>query len=398
MTLNAHLAACSSVKKEILLSLRELAVKSILPHAEVYDREGVFPRESIDALIRGGYWKAPIPRIYGGLETGPNHGDAHTLWMMTREIAKADMATARCWEGHVNAMVIIEGLANEAQKARWFGDVCKEGHIWAVWSGEPLSKKPGENGIGTWLERVSGGWRLRGSKVFCSGASDADRAILMVNPAGPGGAREAPAESLLMLACNMHDPTISHDGSWWDPIGMRASVSYRIDFANTFIPDENLIGGPGSYMHDNWQTRFIPQYAATFLGAAEAAYDYVLHYIKTQNKVEDPFIQQHIGKMAINVETAHLWLKHVADLWQTDPDESVLAGSRARHLIEHLALDTVQRGIRACGARALNRPSRLEKIYRDLSFYVRHDNDDHNLATIGKSLLGRDFDPSFYSG
>ena len=43
-----------------------------------------------------------------------------------------------------------------------------------------------------------------------------------------------------------------------------------------------------------------------------------------------------------------------------------------------------------------NRPGDLERIYRDLSFYVRHDNDDHILATIGRALLGQDHDRSFY--
>jgi len=73
-----------------------------------------------------------------------------------------------------------------------------------------------------------------------------------------------------------------------------------------------------------------------------------------------------------------------------------MAGSRVRHTMEHLAEEVVKRCIRACGARSLNRPSPLERIYRDLSFYVRHDNDDHLLATIGKSLLGQQNDPSFH--
>jgi alkylation response protein AidB-like acyl-CoA dehydrogenase len=84
-------------------------------------------------------------------------------------------------------------------------------------------------------------------------------------------------------------------------------------------------------------------------------------------------------------------------MWDTGRhSEARLAGSRARHMVEHMAEDTVKRCIRACGARSLNRPSPLERIYRDLSFYVRHDNDDHILATVGKSLLGEKHDPSFY--
>jgi hypothetical protein len=65
-------------------------------------------------------------------------------------------------------------------------------------------------------------------------------------------------------------------------------------------------------------------------------------------------------------------------------------------VVEHLAENTVKDCIRACGARCLIRPSALERVYRDLSFYVRHDNDDQILATIGKSVLGLTHDPSFY--
>jgi len=65
-------------------------------------------------------------------------------------------------------------------------------------------------------------------------------------------------------------------------------------------------------------------------------------------------------------------------------------------VIEHLAEETVHHCIRACGARALVRPSPVERIVRDLTFYLRHDNDDRILATIGRAPLGEAHDPSFY--
>jgi alkylation response protein AidB-like acyl-CoA dehydrogenase len=101
--------------------------------------------------------------------------------------------------------------------------------------------------------------------------------------------------------------------------------------------------------------------------------------------------------MLVNVESAHLWLRYVGGLWDRGrTGEAQLAGSRARHVIEHLAEDTVHHCIRACGARSLVRPSPIERIVRDLTFYVRHDNDDHILATIGREPLGEAHDPSFY--
>ncbi len=246
---------------------------------------------------------------------------------------------------------------------------------------------------------MEGGWTVSGSKAFATSATGADWAILLVNEAGPGGARHAAdsGEGLLMLACRLDDPSVSIDDSWWDPIGMRATVSHVVRFENTFIAESELIGTPGSYLSEGWQTAFIPHYAASFLGAAEAAYEYAVDYLTHQGKGSDPYVQQRVGGMLVNVESAHLWLHYVAGLWDAGHrDEAQLAGSRARHVIEHLAEETVHHCIRACGARSLVRPSPIERILRDLTFYLRHDNDDHILATIGRAPLGELHDPSFY--
>lgn len=396
-----HQLELSDKQLELVQRVSALAQENFAPRAAEYDRTATFPVEDFDDLFRAGLLAPSVPPEFGGLGLGPYTGDVFTLWMMTKEIARADLSLARCWEGHANSLVLLNGMADDDQRARWFKGVVDRGEKWVAWSGEPQAPKPGErNRFGTMVERVEGGYVVTGNKVFSTSAGGAQWAILLVNTAGPGGVRHAESASLetqLMMACDLSDPTVEIDGSWWDPIGMRATVSYLVNFRRTFIPDSNLIGYPGQYIKEGWQTCFIPHYAATFLGAAEAAYDYAFEYVTTQKKVDDPYVQHHIAQMSVNVETAHLWLRHVARLWETGRyAEAQIAGSRARHVVEHLAEESVKHCIRACGARSLNRPSVLERIYRDLSFYVRHDNDDHILAMIGKSLLGLTHDPSFY--
>jgi alkylation response protein AidB-like acyl-CoA dehydrogenase len=391
----------SAAQQELINRVQLLAREKFAPRAAEYDRTATFPTEDFDDLFHAGLLAPVVPKEHGGYGLGPYTGDVFTLWMMTKEIARADMSLARCWEGHVNSLVLLDGMSTEAQKARWFRGVIEHGEKWVAWSGEPQARKPDEPiRFGTTVEKVDGGYVINGNKVFATSAGGAQWAILLVNTAGPGGVRHAAAENVdtvLMMACDLSDPSVEIDTSWWDPIGMRATASHLVHFRNTLIPDADLIGYPGQYLKEGWQTCFIPHYAATFLGAAEAAYDYALDYITTQKKIEDPYVQHHLGQMSVNVETAHLWLRHVARLWETGRYlEAQLAGSRARHVVEQLAEDTVKQCIRACGARCLIRPSALERVYRDLSFYVRHDNDDQILATIGKSILGLTHDPSFY--
>jgi len=388
-------------QQDLINRIGTLAREKFAARAAEYDRTATFPAEDFDDLFHAGLLAPVVPKEHGGHGLGPYTGDVFTLWMMTKEIARADMSLARCWEGHVNSLVLLDGMSTEEQKSRWFKGVVERGEKWVAWSGEPQARKPDELiRFGTTVERINGGYLINGNKVFATSAGGAQWAILLVNTAGPGGVRHAAAENIdtvLMMACNLSDPSVEIDTSWWDPIGMRATASHLVHFRNTFISEEDLIGYPGQYLKEGWQTCFIPHYAATFLGSAEAAYDYALNYITTQKKIEDPYVQHHLGQMFVNVETAHLWLRHVARLWETGQYlEAQLAGSRARHVVEHLAEDTVKQCIRACGARCLIRPSTLERVYRDLSFYVRHDNDDQILATIGKSILGLTHDPSFY--
>ncbi|RMH19442.1 MAG: acyl-CoA dehydrogenase, partial [Acidobacteria bacterium] len=381
--------------------LAELAVERFAPRARRYDEAARFPQEDFEDLIAEGFHAAVVPVEHGGLGLGPLYGSAFSLWMMTRELAKVDLSLARCWEGHMNSLVLLDGIASEEQKRRFFAGVVEGGELWAAWSGEPQVPKPGEKRrFGTTVERRDGGFVVDGTKIFATSAPACHWGLLLVNEAGPGGARHADAaaaEHLLLLACPMDDPSIAVDGSWWDPIGMRATVSHLVRFDRTFIPAENVVGRPGQYLRDGWQTRFIPHYAASFLGAAEAAWDYALAYAGEQDRGDDPYVQHRLARMAIDLKTARLWLWHVSELWRLERRaEAELAGSEARYLIEHLAEDALRHAIRVCGARCLNRPSPIERIYRDLTLYLRHDNDDQILATVGRAVLGKAHDPSFY--
>ena len=387
--------------KKALERLKVLANEKFAGRAAHYDETATFPSQDFKELFEANLLGPTVSELYGGLGLGHHDGNILPLWMMTKEIAKANMAMARCWEGHANSMVLLNYIASEEQKKKWFSGVVEKGEIWSAWSGEPLAVAPHENQkFGTRLKKVDGGYILNGTKVFCSSAPGADWAILLVNTAGEGGARHsgAAAATVLMIACQLSDPSVTFDDKWWKPIGMRASVSYQVDFDDTFLPEENVIGYPGQYLKEEWQTRFTPHYAATFLGGAEAAFEHTLNYIKKQKKEGDPYIQHRIGKMSMNIETANLWLQKVAGLWEAGQEEEAKrAGNAARYLVEQLATETVNHAIHACGARAMIQPSPLERIHRDLSFYTRHDNDDQVLAMVGRSILDIDHDKSFFN-
>lgn len=377
----------------------ELAREKFAARADRYDREAAFPAENFEELFAAGLHAPCVPERFGGGGLGPGH-DLYALWLMTKELAKADMSMARCWEGSVNSQVLIGAFGTEEQQARWFEGIVERGEIWVAWSGEPQVKVPGQNArFGTQVRRVEGGYVVDGTKVFATSAGHARKAILLVNTAGPGGARHAggSVDTVLLLVCDLVENAVTFDDSWWDPIGMRGTVSYLARFDSCFIPDCDVLGRPGQYLAEGWQTRFAPHYGATFLGGAEAAFEYAYAYSTKAERAGDPYVEQRLGQMSLNLECAHLYLENVSRLWDLGRQrEAMSAGIRARYLVEKWAAETVDFAIKSCGARSLIKPSPIERIYRDLSIYTRHDNADHLLATIGREAMGKAHDVSFF--
>src|SRR3954451_18626061 len=130
----------NATQRELVARAHDLAQQKFASRAAHYDREAVFPTEDFSDLHHEGLLSTAIPAAFGGLGLGPYQGNVMTLWLMTKEFAKADLSLARCWEGHCNSMVLIDGMGTEAQKQRWFSRVVNEGETWVAWSGEPQAR------------------------------------------------------------------------------------------------------------------------------------------------------------------------------------------------------------------------------------------------------------------
>ena len=144
--------------------------------------------------------RRPCREPSGGLGLGPLCGDAFGLWMMTKEIAKADLSLARCWEGHANSLVLIDALGTEEQKralVRRRGRARREvGRLERRAAGEEARREaPVRHRRERGRRRLDG----HGSKVFATSATGADWAILLVNPAGPR--RRAPRRRRRRATC-----------------------------------------------------------------------------------------------------------------------------------------------------------------------------------------------------
>ena len=134
----------------------------------------------------------------------PGSGRTWERWMAFADLAEEELSLARLAEGHADAVAILAELG---------GPPPPPGSLWGVWAANP----PGPS-----LEaaRTSAGWRLRGTKQYCSGARTCTHAV--VTAAAPDGAR--------LFAVSTE--ALSPRPGTWPAVGMAASDTLDVGFSD----------------------------------------------------------------------------------------------------------------------------------------------------------------------
>jgi alkylation response protein AidB-like acyl-CoA dehydrogenase len=165
-----------------------------------------------------------------------------------------------------------------------------------------------------------------------------------------------------------------------------------VELHDVFVPQANFVCTLQGYVDGYWQAKFIPQFAASFLGAAEAAHDFAIDYLRERGREQDPYVQHHAAEMRIGLEVMRAYLARTAELWVAgDELEAALASHVCRLLGEEHSMRVVSHAVRACGASSLLEEHPLERMLRDLQTYVRHENTDNLMASVGRAALGLDW-------
>ena len=350
--------------------------------AAQYDASRTFPIESFDAIRNAGLLKAPLSSEHGGTDLDGRSSTRLALLNMLKHIGRGDLSAGRLFEGHVNALQLIQIFGSPAQIAHWASDVRDSGLLFAVWNTEA--------GDGVRLVPVdSGRYRMHGSKTFASGAGHIERPI--VTGALPDGGWQ-------MCVVPLDRAEAAIDRSWWQPSGMHASTSFKVDFTGIELKQSDLLGDPGDYHLQPWFGGGAIRFAAVQLGGAEALLDATRAFLRLLNRTGDPHQQARLGQAAIHVETGNLWLEgaaRVVDIGQSRRSPAIAErmvnyANMTRLAIEQVCMDVMQICERAVGARGLLRPWVFERIIRDLTLYLRQPAPDAAQTSAGKYILGRE--------
>lgn len=361
--------------------------------AATYDRENRFFDEDWAELRDSGYLLIAVPKEFGG--AGLRLDEVVKLQQRLAYFA-APTAVA------VNMHLYWTGVAADLYRAgdtscQWILEKARDGEVFAAIHGEAGNDIPLMYSSSS-AERVEGGWKINGHKIFGSlspvwtyagfhamDSSDPDhrRVVHGFVPRGTPGVDIVET---------------------WDTLGMRATQSHDTILNNVFVPDELCplvcpagFAGAGLY-HVAVFAWALLGFGAVYTGAARRAFDLTVERLPqrasltlTRSMAHHPEAQHGVAEMRIALDAADALLNTTAADWaagvaHADWPVRLVA---ARHFAITKAFEIVDIAMDLSGGAAAFRRNRLEQIFRDIRMGRFHPGNTmlaHEL--IGKLCLG----------
>ena len=365
-----------------ILKKTERVSLDALIEAAATDATDSFPARAFTEIADIGLLEAVIPPKYGGAGLGTKAGTTLELLTALKYLGYGNLVVGRIFEGHFNAWQLIAEFGNAGQIKKLADESRREKHLFGVWNTEA--------GDGVKITaHGSDNFYLNGAKTFASGTDFVKRPIVTGKLANGGWQ---------MFIVPMEKVQTAVDDSWWKPLGMQSSRSYRIDFSGVRTASEDFIGKPDDYYRQPFFSGGAIRFAAVQLGAAELLFDLTRAFLRELNRTDNAFQQMRLGEMAIAVESGNNWLKGAAkvfDDYLTEKDESQIESlihyaGMMRTAIEQICQNVIVGCERSVGSRGLLKPYHFERVIRDLKTYLRQAAPDATLTGIGKFVLNSD--------
>ena len=372
--------------RDLVEKVSVLARERFAPRADKHDRESSFPFENYQDLKEADLLGLTVPREYGGPGVDPV-----TYVLALLEMAKGCPATALTFNMHANVIININQLASPEQRSRYFEEVVEEGKLFATVMSEPDSSFRDRFVLRTVFTPLPGGnYRVKGVKHFCSLGDAADRYFFTGLREGTTTAQEG----IMAAMVPRSDEGIILERPW-NATGMRGTTSHSIRY-DTEVSADDVVGDPGQLLTIEL-SGFALGYAATYLGVAEAAYDFILDYSKTRTiapstepLAHDSRVQRNLGEMSAQIRAAKLMLCEAAAVRKSGiREEMSLATNQAKYLCAEAGVRVTEQAMRMAGGSGFLKSMPLERWHRDaLAGPVMPPSNDRCLEVIGRLVCG----------
>jgi butyryl-CoA dehydrogenase len=338
---------------------REFAQREIAPTAIERDEQERFDRSIFARMGELGLTGAPLPESIGG------GGFSYLGWaLVMEEIGAADMASAVTLSVHLLSQFPVLNFGTDEQIVRWLGPMVTGDALGAFCLTEPSGGSDAA-ALRTRAEKVDGGYRLTGTKIWISNAPEADRYLVFAT-VDPG----LGSKGITAFLVEKGAPGFRF-GAHERKMGIRACPAAELIFDGAEVPAANRLGeeGRGYRIALSSLAEGRISIGAACVGIARSALEQSAAYVHQRKAFGGPLSEQQglrftLAEMARDVAAARA-LVHEAARAKDRGEPVGEASSLAKWTASDTAMKVATEAVQLFGGSGYSRETGIERLMRD---------------------------------
>ena len=370
----------SDEQRLISETARKFADEAIAPRVRDNDRAQRFDADLARRLGEMGYLGAPVAEEFGG------RGLDHVSYaLIVEQVGRADSAMRTVVSVQTSLVCgSIERWGTDEQRRRWLPGLCT-GETFGCFGLTESDSGSDAASMRTRAERVDGGWRIDGQKMWISLGNVADVALVF--------AQTDPELKHRGLACFLV-PTETEGFSSQEihgKLGLRSSDTASLAFDGIEVPDDALLGDVGDGFKIAMSALDLGRYsvAAGCVGICDGCVDASVAYATERRQFGVPIarfqlVQAMIAEMIVKRDAARLLVLR-AGLRKDAGEPSTTETSIAKLYATESAVECANAAIQVHGGAGYVDDHPVERYLRDARVTTLYE----GTSQIQKLIIGR---------
>ena len=366
------------------------------------DRTRGLPHHELDRLSASGLLAITVPAEYGGADLPPS-----TVTDVIRILAAGDPNIAQIPHSHFVYVNLLR-LAGSPDQLAFYSKKLLSGA--RIANAQAERNGPTAADVATTLTPVpagdeAGGFRVDGTKYYCTGSVFADILTVLTRLNDPDGVSGLPdGQYVAFLPADTPGVQIVDD---WDALGQRTTASGTVVFDGVRVQAGQLIARAAAVNAPTGYGAFAQlMHAAIDLGIARGALEAAAAFAREKTRpwfeagvtraIDDPLLIQRFGELAVTVRAAEMAFAAAGEALDAvlgaEPDaeraaESSLAVATAKILADDAGNEVSSALFEVCGTRSTATELNLGHFWRNARTHTVHDPIRWKYQHIGRSLL-----------
>ncbi len=386
------LFALPEEQREVQDAIRRVAEEKVAPRAAAIDAAGAYPQDMFDLLRDLGLFTLPFPREYGG------SGSMLSACVAVEELCRVCYNTAYLLVVQWTPFSAILAGGDGPQKTRLLPGLAG-GELRAAFSTTEAQSGSDVSGIRTRAERVAGGYRLNGAKIWCTNSAQSDFVLVAAKIVDEGQAVAAARRGAINLFIVDRDSPGFTIGPPENKMGARGVPSCPLFLDDVFVSDENRLGAEGLGFRTVMEAfnRTRPIIGARGVGLAQGAMELAIEFVRQRAAFGQPVIDFQgvrwmLADMAIQIEAARNLVYRAAAMVDGGIEGAEL--SQAAAIAKAQATDTAMAvatdAVQLFGAAGISNDYPINRYFRDAKvLQIVEGTNQIQRNIIANNLLGR---------